>query len=104
MRPRTQFLLSTALLMAGLALCALEYGKMFWGNWLHSASFSCGALSIIAAAAIYVLCATKKPSVSGGTAAFLMFVYWLLFWTFPGWLALHKFIFLVFLGEAPRGM
>src|SRR4051812_13615185 len=101
MRTRTQLLLSTALLIAGLALCALEYGKMFWGNWLHSLSFSCGALSIIAAATIYLLCATKKPWVSGGTAAFLMFVYWLFLWTFPGWLALHKFIYLAFLGGAP---
>jgi hypothetical protein len=50
----TRRLLPGILLAVGVVLCSAQFGIMFWGNWLHSASFSVGFLLMIIAFAVFI--------------------------------------------------
>jgi hypothetical protein len=99
-------LLSPAIVLAsGLALCSAQFGTMFWGNWLHSASFSIGLLIVLLAIGIF--CGALVDSRKVGVTAFgvLFVLYLFFFWTFIGWLLLFKLIHWAFIpGSMPAGM
>lgn len=93
------------LLAIGLALCSTQFGTMFWGNWLHSVSFSLGIISVLLAIAVFGGLLANSKLAFASTLGTLLFLYVFLFWTFPGWLLLYKLIHWVLIpGPMPRGM
>ena len=69
---------------------------MFWGNWLHSASFSIGFVLSLIATAMFI--GGRTGAIFLCILAFLCVIF---FWTFPGWLILHHFIWNIVNGGGP---
>lgn len=85
------WLLWCALLAVGVYFCSLDYGRQFWGNWLHSGSFNLGLLAISFAIGSFI--ANTRSLVSGLVVGIALVVFaGLLLWTYPGWLLLHSLI------------
>ena len=77
---------------------------MFWGNWLHSLSFTLGLAAICLAAAIFTGAVTRNFTIGIALFVVLIIADLLFFWTFLGWLALHQFIWnLLHPGDMPGG-
>lgn len=86
-------------------MCREQFGHIHWGNWLHSPTFSIGALLILLAMSIAIGSLTGNPIWGIVALGTLLITYLFLFWTFPGWLILYKFVHWAFIpGPTPAGM
>ena len=79
------------LLVLGLVLCCWEYGTVFWGNWLHTASFNFGIAFICVGVGLFAG-ASRSRFTGLITTAILLLLGAILLWTFPGWLLLYTVI------------
>src|SRR5688500_17869168 len=105
MRRAPLWLLPCALAIIGAILWRLQFGEMFWGNWLHSRSFSVGLLSILAAIGLAAGISSKRGRVGTIVFGVLLVAYLFFFWTFIGWLILYKAIHWALIpGPTPAGM
>jgi hypothetical protein len=91
-RRRLIYLIAAACFALGAVLCPLKFGTMFWGNWLHSASFHVGLVAVSAGIALLVAGYTASWTVGIAVFGVLLVLDAFLFWTFPGWLMLHHLI------------
>lgn len=78
-------------LATGLWLCWSEFGHEFWGNWLHSGSFTLGAVLVVVGGSLIAgPFVGRKPTIV--CAVGLLVAYLALLWTWPGWLVVHHVI------------
>ena len=101
---RLKLILTFGILIGGVVQCLTQFGSMFWGNWLHSTSFSVGFLAVISSIAAATGLLAERPWAGFGTFCVLLSVYAFFFWTFLGWQITHRVIYILFFGDVPPGM